>query len=838
MYTRLKPITRGIRRHIHFIVFVPLLFIVLTWPISANILDQDTFWLPSHDQDVFMKFWDAWYGIAILHGQAEFYFTDLLFHPTGLSLDFHNFSLPHMFVFGVLQGFMHADDAYSLTHLLIVFANTISAYVVLLAWFRNKWVAFAGAIAFGMHPYIIGHSQHPDVTLVASIPLALYTLHRGINERRAICLLISAFLVGFTAFIGMYIFVCLLILYCFFTIYLVSRFWRNIWFWQQITVVFTIAAAISLVRVYPMLFNQHALDEALDKKRSELRSEDLLEFFVNLRHPHTGPVLSTLFDGLNLHKHSGHSYLGLTFFAVVGYALISSRKRLRLYLWLAALLFFAAMRLGARLEFNGNVYEGAFLPGFYLTRSLPWLFRAFWDLEHYTSGLLLPSAVLFACGLEQISARVSSQWRPGVILAVLLLLSYERSLVPLDGMTVPLSRLNFVDWLAQEPNQDDIHLINLPMGRNYTEVYGFFQTYNGYPHVEGRASRTPQAAYDYIEDNVLLQAWRQFIPTHCLPSSNGVFQQDLKRLQSDGFSHIVLHHDFADLNSLPRTFDKTPPAYIDDTVTIYRLDDLHLACNSTALLNPGPPHGLPGLLDISLATPDQSVAVLSLHSFDLAKGKLLDYYSALNPASGRLLPLGAEDLLPQADSPEINPAAALAANQMVIFIHDPRHSDRDLAAEYRRWVAQDHKSCGRLDKGDELLAELFLLPEFPCDLVENHEFKNVDYDSGHQLGNLILQQNGDALDAFFKWNRIPWDRHSISIQFFKADGEKAHNQDFVIKRHSLSHHRIDLADLAPGDYQVKLIVYNFKTHASVPGEVVGGDIRFERELAIDSLTIE
>ena len=784
-----------------------------------------------------MKFWDVWYGKSLLAGNAYFYFTDLLFHPVGLSLDFHNFSLPHMVVAGALQGIINADDAHSLTYMMIILVNTCSCYVVLLAWFRNKWVALAGAIAFGLHPYIIGHAQHPDVTLVACIPLALHTLLRGINGRHTFSLLISAVLVGITAFIGMYIFVCLLILYCFCILYLASRFWRNIWFWRDITVVLTIAAALSLLRVYPMLANQQALDEALDKMGGVLISEDILEFVVNLRHPHAGPVLSTAFDGFDLHKHSGHTYLGWTFFAVVAYALLSSRKRLSHYLWLAALLFFAAMRLGATLVLNGQVYEGVLLPGYYLTRLFPWLFQPFWNTEHYTPGILFPSAVLFAFGIKQISARVSCKRRPVAILAVLLLLSYERSLAPLEGMSIPLARLNFVEWLAQEPNQDDIHIINLPMGRTESKAYGFYQTFNGYPQVEGLASRTPKAAYDYIDDNFLLRAWRKFDPILCLPSSNGVFQQDLKRLQADGFSHIVLHHEFADFNALPRPFDKASPAYIDDTVTIYRLDDLHADCNSTALLNPGSPPGLPGLLDISLAIPDRSVAVLSLHSFHLAEGKLLDYYSALNPTSSRLLPISAEDLLPQAATREVNPAAVLAANQMVIFIHDPRHSDRDLAAEYRRWVAQDHKSCGRLDKGDELHVELFLLFEFPCDLVTNHEFKHVDYDSGHRLGNLILQQNGDALDAFLKWNRMPGDKHSISIQFFKADGEKAYNQDFVIRRRALSRHRIDMASLQPGDYQLKLIVYNFETQASVAGEVISSGARFERELEIARLSL-
>ena len=112
----MKSATRTLREHLHFIIIVPLLIIVMTWPTFVHVFDSDGFWLPSHE-DMYMKVWDAWYGKLMLSGQAEFYSADLLFHPNGLSLDFHNFSLPHMFVFGGLQEIIPAANALH-THLL------------------------------------------------------------------------------------------------------------------------------------------------------------------------------------------------------------------------------------------------------------------------------------------------------------------------------------------------------------------------------------------------------------------------------------------------------------------------------------------------------------------------------------------------------------------------------------------------------------------------------------------------------------------------------------------------------------------------------------------------
>ena len=547
-----------------------------------------------------------------------------------------------------------------------------------------------------------------------------------------------------------------------------------------------------------------------------------------------GPGISAaVFTGLPSHEHSGHSYLGFAVLIVIGYALFAGNRRRRLYPWLAALLFFALMRLGATLMINGQVYDELRLPGFYLTAWFPWLFKAFWDVEHYMIGLLFPSAVLFAYGLDRLSGRLAPRWRPIAIVALLLLCVYERYVTPLPGRTIPQTRLDFIDWLAQEPNQDDIHIINLPMGRKPSKVYGYHQTFSGYPQAEGLASRTPQAAYGYIADNFLLRTWQGSGPARCLPSMNGDFQRDLRQLLTDQFTHIVVHHDMDDLEALTRTFDHVLAAYSDDHVTVYRLDDLRATCQSTALLNPSPQRYLGELLDSGLALPDRSLAVLSVHSFDMSSGKMLEYYSAVNHASSGVLSLRVDDLSPRdtplAIAPDVDPAAALAASQIVFLAHDPRQDGRQtLPSEYRtRIESRTLESCGRAGRAATtlLLELLHLPPKFPCDLVVTDDVR-VDYESDHQLGNLISQQSADALDLYFRWDRIPWRKHSISVQFFNADNEKAYNQDFVIRRESLAHHRIDLAALAPGEYQARMIVYDFETLASVPGEVISGDAAF------------
>ena len=184
MQKLVKIVSKAFRNHLHVIIIVPLLIILMTWPTFSHVFDTDGFWLAGSSVDSHMLFWDAWYGKLILSGQADFYYTDLLFYPDGVSLAFHNFSLPHMILFGVLQMIMHATSAYNLTYLLLVLATTLSAYVYLNYLFGDKWIALFGAIVVGTSAHVLGRPFHTHVSFIATIPLSLYFFHRSVLEER------------------------------------------------------------------------------------------------------------------------------------------------------------------------------------------------------------------------------------------------------------------------------------------------------------------------------------------------------------------------------------------------------------------------------------------------------------------------------------------------------------------------------------------------------------------------------------------------------------------------------------------------------------------------------
>ena len=122
--------------------------------------------MPTGDSlDVYIKFWDIWYGKLFLTGQADRFYTNLIFYPEGVSLIYQPLFLPQVIVINALAVFLPISNAFSLTYLLITFSCALSAYIYLLWLFKDKWIALFGAVVFGFSPHVIAHPNHPEIAL-------------------------------------------------------------------------------------------------------------------------------------------------------------------------------------------------------------------------------------------------------------------------------------------------------------------------------------------------------------------------------------------------------------------------------------------------------------------------------------------------------------------------------------------------------------------------------------------------------------------------------------------------------------------------------------------------
>ena len=565
------------RGHLPMIAIIGLLTAAMTWPTLVYVFDADVFWLPSESSDIWMKFWDAWYGQMILAGQADFYFTDSLFYPQGLSLVYHNFSIPHMLVFGALQAVMPASNAYCLAHLLIVFATAMAGYVYFHYLFNDKWLGLLGAVIFGFHQHLIGRPSQPDIGFLATAPLSLYCFQRGILERSWKQLVAAGTLVGVTAFIGMYIFVCLVLTLGMVILgFAISR-WRKPDFWLGIALLLFVIGAISTLRIVPMVSDPQALEYVLDKHadRGEVGT-DLLDYFVHYQHPALTPLLRAVF-GATLDGIADTCYLGYLPLALIGLGLFGAASRRKMLPWLILALPFLVLRLGSVLRINDQIFPDIRLPKYYLNDIFPAAFESFHVTTHFQIGILLPLAALSCYGMMTILKSVSARRRPWIILMAVAVIAFEYY-YPLQQQFVEAREFAYVEWLDAQENQDAIRLIHLPMGRGRAKVYGFHQTFNGWPHAEGLASRTPLGAYDTIESNLLLSAWRSRSSISCTWSNRGGYLSALDDLADDGFSHVVFHPVFYKDDLAQRIFPDARPSYKDEFAAVYTLADLRGGC--------------------------------------------------------------------------------------------------------------------------------------------------------------------------------------------------------------------------------------------------------------------
>ena len=825
----MKILARILRNHLPFVVIVPLLIIVMTWPTIVHVFDASVFWVSRRDIDVNMLFWDAWYFKLLVTGQADFYYTDLLFHPQGVSLAFHNFSLPHMMIFSGLQSFMPAISAFNLTYLILVYLTIMSGYIFFYHVFRDKWLSLFGAVVFGASTFVLTRPGQASTYFIATLPLSLYFLHRGIVEERGKFFIISGALVGVTAFIGIYILVCILLTMLLYIPFFALSRWKAARFWLRLFAMFLVAAGIAVVRFYPMLADSELLSSALDKNVGSEEFNDLLGYFTNYGNPITRPVFESVFgpDPVHSDVYLGYVPLLLVFMGVAG-----RRRRSEKALWLLLLLPFLILRLGSSLTVNDVQYAGILLPKHYLTELFPYIFGPFWSTNNFQPGVLLPFAVLTCYGLLTLLRSVPAKRRVGVIIVLVMVVLFEYY-HEIDPRVVPKGQFNFLDWLRQENDQESIHLINLPMGGQNSKYYGFYQTFTGYPHAEGRPTRTPSTAFAYIDGNALLSAWRKDESFHCLPSNREQFNSALDQLLADGFSHIVVHKWRALKVLHMNRFAGVAPAYEDHYVTIYRVKDLRSGCANSAFLDLGPRFSVADTVAPSAILPESGAAVLSIHPSGNLDGALARYYASTELHPHQLVPLKVDDLRddrsPEPELQRFDPNTVLESRSVFLLVYDPQRTDAGLRNTYSEWIGRHLRTCGHSSDSDDATVEYYLDADFPCALLIADQPMQVAYDNGIEIGNLLYKTDGNTLELNVLWTSLPQDTHAVSVQFVDDEGSRIGGQDFVFHYDPLSYHRIDLSSLDPGEYVAKMILYNYGTRVSVPGTVTSSDTRFDRE---------
>ena len=427
-------------------------------------------------------------------------------------------------------------------------------------------------------------------------------------------------------------------------------------------------------------------------------------------------------------------------------------------------------------------------------------------------GVLLPLAILSCYGLKAVTESLLLRYRCYVVVLGAVWVAFEYYIPPVSTV-VQDKEIGFTEWLRVQEEPDSIHLINLPMGRRQSKIYGFHQSIAGFPHVEGLASRTPSLAYkQYIVPNMILDSWRGRMSVHCSVDNYDRYLAAADQLLGDGFSHVIYHHRERDAELVADSFSDIPPVYQDEYVSIYRLPDLRATCLDQVATYQNQLPDLLKFLHSPFNQPRSDVALVYLSPAQDFSSEAQRYYGFVFSDWKDLIHIvhdergAATVTYPQQENTDLD--SITTQNNVFLLIYNPQVSDPRSESEYATWMAQNLKSCQLKFSSEDMIVEYLIDRDYPCELIVAETALEVRYDNGITLANLLTDLEGDQLSIDSWWQRGKYRGYAYTIQVFNEQGEKQLQIDQVIGSRPLSHAQIDTSSLEPGDYVAKLIVYD------------------------------
>ncbi len=170
-------------------------------------------------------------------------------------------------------------------------------------------------------------------------------------------------------------------------------------------------------------------------------------------------------------------------------------------------------------------------------------------------------------------------------------------------------------------------------------------------------------------------------------------------------------------------------------------------------------------------------------------------------------------------------------------IHDPQRTDPQAMPAYLSSFVPLFHSCGRyLDTADTVV-DLYVKRSITCALLTSEQPFQLRFDNGTELENILIEPENNALKVYFWWTKTFANKYAFSIQLFDSQDQKAAQLDDVVGGDPLHVYSMALSALAPGDYTVKLILYDFETGSGQAGTIVADERPFERAVDVGRISI-
>lgn len=276
-------------------------------------------------------------------------------------------------------------------------------------------------------------------------------------------------------------------------------------------------------------------------------------------------------------------------------------------------------------------------------------------------------------------------------------------------------------------------------------------------------------------------------------------------------------------------------------VMYWRSDEMYLFTNQLQQKQNTVPHYQNLLYEPSI-NPRPSDFVVSFHrDTAINENKLLDYYGRRTGNWRGLIHIwNDENGMPAVLSTDrrYDSVASMARwNFPLWLIYNPQETDLQAMPVFTDDFLSHFHSCGRYLETANTIIELYAKLSIPCQLLRAVNPQSVSYDNGTELANILVQHASDEVDVSLWWtNTIP-NKYALSLQVFDVDSIKVMQLDDVVGGDPLHSYSLDLSVLAPGDYTVQLILYDFETGRGQAGTINGAEQPFERSVDVGRFSI-
>jgi hypothetical protein len=584
------------------------LTVLLTYPLSLKIATH----IPGGSFDALQNVWNLWwfkYAAVDLHSNP--FYTNLVYHPTGVSLLFHTFnpfnamlSVPLQMIFGLTASY----------NIIILFAFVVAGYgAYLLAKYitQNATAAFIAGVIFAFSPSHFAHTAggHLQVLSIEWIPFYVLFFLKTIRESRKINAFLAAFFFLLTVLCDLYY---ALYLACFSVLYLCYQLWTDK---EKVTskelmtrlAALAIAATVLIAPIaLPMLIElKYHISPAVETTLEG--SADLLGFVTpSTLHPLLGPLARNIAGKFTGNTAENTVFLGYTAILVAMYSGLRVREKDVRY-WIFVTLFFLVLSLGPVLHILGDTEFTAFK----VRVPLPYLIL--YPLFLFTRVparsivmVMLSLSIVVAYGLKSLSQWVQNrsegialrlpELKPGktgsavsrgfpdaqrlskavMMSFVLCAMVFEYASFPL-----PLGKLAVPEMYYQIASEGgDFALVELPRDYCYAQCqvseYQYYQTVHRKKLVGGYVARNPSYALDFLYNTPVIRELNfPELPPDILRQE--LSEVGLSLLNYYDVKYIILHRNymtpemFSKVDSFINDVLRTPLDYQGANVRRYRV---------------------------------------------------------------------------------------------------------------------------------------------------------------------------------------------------------------------------------------------------------------------------